>query len=427
MQLTKVLGLALALACFAGVAQAQDYTMSASDGAPGGNTAVVSLDSSTGGNIQGWSYGLCNGAAVMPTSVVDGSTTATVGAGGMPPAFDTITLFPNGWTVGVVIDFLGCCTLAPGAGLEMNIATYDVSGLAPLEVADLTWCDATLGSPAVANVVVVSGASIPFASVDGSLTGGEPVPAWIYDASEETFTGAGMNTSTVGFSITDNDGPTDDTQGFSMGWSHTSLNGTAADVTAVNPAGDVAAIGGGAGPSFFGLTTFPGTGWTVGVVYAFLGGVFVQFPAGSPAAVAADYTYDVTQDDVITITQDNGLGSPPVANVVVVSGASFAADGLDGSITLTLAVDIAFIRGDCNDDGIVNIADAVWTLNALFQGGPAGPCAEACDANNDGLYDATDATYTLNWRFLDGPPPPAPFPACGIEAGADCAAYSNCP
>ncbi len=96
----------------------------------------------------------------------------------------------------------------------------------------------------------------------------------------------------------------------------------------------------------------------------------------------------------------------------------------DGRITLQGGVD--FIRGDCNDDGFVNIADAVWTLNSLFGGGPAGGCSEACDANRDARLDSSDAVFILDFQFLDGPLPSAPYPECGnVGPGQDCDAVTN--
>ncbi len=72
-----------------------------------------------------------------------------------------------------------------------------------------------------------------------------------------------------------------------------------------------------------------------------------------------------------------------------------------------------FVRGDANADGRVNLADAVWTINALVRGGPPTPCPSAGDANADGRLDLSDPIYTAQHRFLHGPTPPAPFPDCG--------------
>ncbi len=435
MHFTKVLGLALALVCASSVAYAGGgFTISLNCNPDG--SASVNLDSS--GELQGWSLGVCHdSAAIGLTSVEDGAATAVVGGGGGPPAFDTITTFPDGWTVGVVIDFLGCCTLAPGSH-ELNVMQYDISGLDALAsgdvpgTSDICFCTNTLGSPAVSIVVVESGASIPPAGIDSccTMTGAEFVdgPAdWAYSGSDHDVSGAPAAawSQTMSFSITDNDTGTADTQGFSMGMS--AAGGTDLAVSDPAPAGDLAGINGGTGPSFFGTSNF-GTDWTVGVVYNFLGGVFLQYPAGSPAAVTADYSGTIVDGDVVTVSMDNTLGSPPVSNVVVVGGASFAAGqepGDEGVITVSEITVTLFIRGDCNDDGIVNIADPVWTLNELFLSGPTSVCPAACDSNSDGMVDATDASYTLNYRFMDGPPPAAPFPDCGPDGGVDCA--SSCP
>jgi len=87
-----------------------------------------------------------------------------------------------------------------------------------------------------------------------------------------------------------------------------------------------------------------------------------------------------------------------------------------------------FRRGDCNGDGSMNIADAIFVLAALFSGGPQGTCSDACDINDDGARNIADAVYGLATLFSGGPPPPAPFPACGPDATAgdplDCASYT---
>jgi hypothetical protein len=125
------------------------------------------------------------------------------------------------------------------------------------------------------------------------------------------------------------------------------------------------------------------------------------------------------------------LGTPPVTNVMVIGGQSIAANEVNGRITFTESIREPFIRGNCNDDGIVNIADAVYILSALFQSG-ADPidCPEGCDANKDGFNDSSDAVYILNYRFLQGPTPPSPFPNCGTEPGQepeDCPPQNSCP
>jgi hypothetical protein len=45
--------------------------------------------------------------------------------------------------------------------------------------------------------------------------------------------------------------------------------------------------------------------------------------------------------------------------------------------------------------------------------------ADACDTNDDGRFDIADAVYILSYVFDGGPPPPPPFPDCGIDPTPD--------
>ena len=78
-----------------------------------------------------------------------------------------------------------------------------------------------------------------------------------------------------------------------------------------------------------------------------------------------------------------------------------------------------FRRGDSDVSGSVDLTDAVFTLNALFQGGPAPSCRDAADSNDDESLDLTDGVFTLNRLFQGGPPIPAPvnigFQGCGLD------------
>jgi len=72
-------------------------------------------------------------------------------------------------------------------------------------------------------------------------------------------------------------------------------------------------------------------------------------------------------------------------------------------------------RGDCNDDGVVDLSDAVFDLGFLFVGGPAPGCIEACNTNGDLENDLADAVFLLSHVFLGGSSPEAPFPGCGLD------------
>ncbi|MHC4936747.1 MAG: collagenase [Planctomycetota bacterium] len=72
-----------------------------------------------------------------------------------------------------------------------------------------------------------------------------------------------------------------------------------------------------------------------------------------------------------------------------------------------------FVRGDGNGDGMVDVADVVYLLAALFTGGPPAVVAEAAFVNGDAAFDISDPIYLLAHLFSGGPPPAAPFPAAG--------------
>ncbi len=84
-----------------------------------------------------------------------------------------------------------------------------------------------------------------------------------------------------------------------------------------------------------------------------------------------------------------------------------------------------FIRGDVDENGLINIQDYVACMN-----GPPFSCDDAADVNDDGVLDALDCEYLYNYLFSAGPPPPPPFPDCGLDPTPDalgCADFPPCP
>ncbi|MEM7262488.1 MAG: lamin tail domain-containing protein, partial [Planctomycetota bacterium] len=69
-----------------------------------------------------------------------------------------------------------------------------------------------------------------------------------------------------------------------------------------------------------------------------------------------------------------------------------------------------FLRGDAQISCAVDLADAVFTLNFLFLGGPEPSCLDAADANDSGVVDIADAVSILGFLFLGSPPPALPGP-----------------
>ncbi|MEC9476852.1 MAG: choice-of-anchor B family protein [Planctomycetota bacterium] len=72
-----------------------------------------------------------------------------------------------------------------------------------------------------------------------------------------------------------------------------------------------------------------------------------------------------------------------------------------------------FIRGEMNDDGQIDISDAVSLLVYLFSGGATPSPLERGDVNDSGVIDVADVVYLVAYLFQGGAPPPAPFPDPG--------------
>ena len=64
-------------------------------------------------------------------------------------------------------------------------------------------------------------------------------------------------------------------------------------------------------------------------------------------------------------------------------------------------------RGDANGNGSIDISDAVYVLNFLFNGGPAPACSPIANANGSGGVDISDGIAILSYLFggLDSLPP----------------------
>ncbi len=78
-----------------------------------------------------------------------------------------------------------------------------------------------------------------------------------------------------------------------------------------------------------------------------------------------------------------------------------------------------FIRGDANDDGGVDISDAIALLKYLYLGSDEPPCHSAADGNDDGALDVSDAIFVLSHLFLGQAEPPPPFPEPGVDPTPD--------
>ena len=158
----------------------------------------------------------------------------------------------------------------------------------------------------------------------------------------------------------------------------------------------------------------------------------------SPGSVTRDFQIDITIKYVIPFF-DFALKSD-LAALPFICGDAIEADIAAGNLLNTTTINCPvvgspFRRGDCSADGQYNIADAIYSLSALFPG-PGGPpalsCEDACDCNDDGQLNVADPICILESLFVSqAPPPAAPHPACGTDPtetdALDCSAFAPCP
>jgi hypothetical protein len=112
----------------------------------------------------------------------------------------------------------------------------------------------------------------------------------------------------------------------------------------------------------------------------------------------------------ITITAP-ALGETRDVEVEVFSSA--------GSGALASGFIYGFQRGDANDDGAVDISDALRLLTHLFGPADAPPCRDAGDADDSESLEVTDAVRILDFLFRGGPEPLAPFTGFGLDPGGE--------
>ena len=119
----------------------------------------------------------------------------------------------------------------------------------------------------------------------------------------------------------------------------------------------------------------------------------------------------------------------------IASGASLDQDGNSTPDECEIGSSF-FHRGDVNNDSLLDISDAVGTLDYLFSGGLRISCLEAADFNNDRVIDITDPVACLNYLFIGGEPPAHPGPVespcgedpdeIGSQGNLGCEEYSGC-
>ncbi|MEM7164360.1 MAG: hypothetical protein AAF581_02795 [Planctomycetota bacterium] len=189
--------------------------------------------------------------------------------------------------------------------------------------------------------------------------------------------------------------------------------------TALEQSPALMAINAGAGPALFTPNLAPsgGAGVTCGAIYDFLGTTLCFYSVPEAAMIVR---YDTVAanlaGDTVGLTTPLGwasLGNPLIPNAIFENGAQSLATTIPGSLDLVPVV--GFLRGDANGDSTLTpILEGVAILDHLFNGLTTN-CRDAMDANDDGGVDVLDAVHMFVWGFAGGPPPAAPFPNCGPD------------
>jgi len=394
--------------------------------------------------VQGFVLALRNETTVSLAEItLAGTVTESVGA-----EFVVAKYYPDGGTLGVVLDFepdYDGQTIP--AGSDSHIATFiyerDCTTDDPNPVtAAVEFVDGVFGSPALDNVLVVEGLSEAPETVDGSVT----LPACPAKTKVDFYAGAQKADGTIGCATAVPGGTAE------VGFYYTSL--PTAELTGMIqglslavtwPCEKASAV-----PDGFSI---------VGTITETLGAEFVTWHVDNDSTDGdgcelvvgilldstppfEDQRYPVTLDEqpleigrmAFAVAEDagcdvefpimfangiNGAGTVPINNRASIDNTSVAAVLHDGCVFVSRK-EGEFIRGDCNWDMMVDIADPAATINYLFiddwQTKFSPPCLDACDANDDGRLDLADSVMVLKYLFRFGDPTPAPGP---LVAGPD--------
>lgn len=394
--------------------------VSAASAAGGGDTTVpIEMDSPDA--VQGFVLAIAHSGPPLVDININGTSTEAAGA-----EFVVDNIAPAGGpggTLGVVLDFdapFGGQTIPAGTSVIANFV-YDCPSLpvgSSPQTSDLTFVDGALGAPALDNVIVVAGLSINPDLNDGTITCTpstvvEPPTGNAYYCTGGE--GAPGSTVEVCFFYTSET----NLQGFQLAVcfdcdlnvSNFSIEGSIAEAV---------------GAEFvnWNVDNDPDDGDGCELVAGILLDALPPFdgqtvpPTDSPlliGCVDAMIKADAECDAELEINFCNGVdgaGEVPINNVVVIDFQSAPVNDFFGCV-VTVSPEAVFLRGDCSGDGMVDIADPAAVLGEQFFGLDV-VCEDACDANDDGKINLADAVLILHYLFKFGPPP-----AGGGEPGTD--------
>jgi len=109
--------------------------------------------------------------------------------------------------------------------------------------------------------------------------------------------------------------------------------------------------------------------------------------------------------DTCTICIDTGFGEVPVC-LAVNGGACYTPKFVKRCCRVSSGNGLCLaVAGDCDEDGVLAIADLVLLTNVLFKGVQAPIPTCRADYNGDGRITFLDVVYAINFHFKFGPYP----------------------
>lgn len=165
-------------------------------------------------------------------------------------------------------------------------------------------------------------------------------------------------------------------------------------------------------------------------------------PVGEFATGFADQVGRVATDTGMAIGENYSL--VPSTGSAFINGIAYTPVGSDGNPSeflvgndtgtlyeLSLKLPgVGFVRGDVDQNGSIELTDAINIIQFVFNIAATPDCLDAADANDDGSVNVTDGPFLLQFVFNIGSPPPLPFGVCGLDPTndpIDCASFTACP
>ena len=182
-------------------------------------------------------------------------------------------------------------------------------------------------------------------------------------------------------------------------------------------------------PAFYLETDSPGE-FVVVSLFDFFGSDSI--PTGVQVEILS-FEFNVGLGVLGTIDIDVSFEDDPVSgiyNAVSIDGLA-ETPTLQGTLGAPGGTDPEYRRGDTNNDGSINLSDAVYLLGNLFPGvgiPTVLECLDSADCNGDGSLNISDPVTLLGAQFgAPTTPLPAPYPDCGAAPLMGCVGYLSCP